>query len=195
MWVVKLGGSLHGDPRLATWLRTLVDHGGGRVVVVPGGGAFADAVRDAQVRFGFDDLTAHNMAVLAMAQSAHLLRALEPRLVLAVSDGEIGATLREGRVALWMPYTALRETFDETTTWDVTSDSLALRLAVSLHAERLTVVKACAVEPGVSLDTLSARKVVDRCFATWARGVGFRIDVLSADSIDVVRWPWVTGPA
>src|SRR4051812_27734550 len=87
MWIVKLGGSLAHDARLPRWLQMLAELGGGRVVVVPGGAAFADAVRAAQQHWRFDDLTAHNMAVLAMAQTAHLLHALEPRLVL-VSDEE-----------------------------------------------------------------------------------------------------------
>ena len=83
MWIVKLGGSLSRDARLPRWLRMLAELGRGRVVVVPGGAAFADAVRAAQGHWGFDDLTAHNMAVLAMAQTAHMLHALEPRLALA----------------------------------------------------------------------------------------------------------------
>ena len=70
MWVVKLGGSLNGDPLLAQWLELLVQLGGGRVTVVCGGGGFADEVRRAQSHWHFDDVPAHNMAVLAMAQTA-----------------------------------------------------------------------------------------------------------------------------
>ena len=48
MWVVKLGGSLTGDPLLPQWLALLAQLGGGRVTVVCGGGRFADEVRHAQ---------------------------------------------------------------------------------------------------------------------------------------------------
>ena len=72
MWVVKLGGSLNSDPVLPQWLELLAELGGGRVIVVCGGGAFADEVRRAQAHWHFDDLPAHNMAVLAMAQTAYL---------------------------------------------------------------------------------------------------------------------------
>ena len=68
MWIVKLGGSLGRDPVLKEWLDTLVALGSGRVVIVPGGGGFAEEVRDQQELWRFDDLAAHNMAVLAMAQ-------------------------------------------------------------------------------------------------------------------------------
>jgi aspartokinase-like uncharacterized kinase len=73
MWIVKLGGSLLRDPRLREWLQMLAEFGGGLVTVVPGGASFADAVREAQARWHFDDVVAHNMAVLAMAQTAHML--------------------------------------------------------------------------------------------------------------------------
>jgi aspartokinase-like uncharacterized kinase len=45
MWVVKLGGSLLGSPELPRWLDTLVKISDGKVLIVPGGGMFADAVR------------------------------------------------------------------------------------------------------------------------------------------------------
>jgi 5-(aminomethyl)-3-furanmethanol phosphate kinase len=97
MWVVKLGGSLARDPRLVNWLRMLAEFGAGRVTVVPGGATFADTVRQSQAHWGFDDLAAHNMAVLAMAQTAHMLHALEPRLVLAANDSAIRQALHGGR--------------------------------------------------------------------------------------------------
>src|SRR6185295_12503417 len=103
MWIVKIGGSLAHDARLPPWLEMVAELGGGRVLVVPGGAAFADAVRAAQSHWKFDDLTAHNMAVLAMAQTAHLFHALEPRLVMVSDEAEIVRTLHAGQTALWMP--------------------------------------------------------------------------------------------
>jgi aspartokinase-like uncharacterized kinase len=180
MWVVKLGGSLNRNPRLETWLRTLADLGGGRVAIVTGGGGFADVARDVQRQWRIDEVAAHNMAVLAMAQSAYLMRAIEPRLVIAADEDAIRATLRRGQVAVWMPYAVLREELDELTTWEVTGDSLALRLAMRLHAERLVVVKSCAVEHGHRLDLggLVEREVLDARFAQWARRADFAIDVV-----------------
>jgi aspartokinase-like uncharacterized kinase len=65
--VVRLGGSHAFSPWLRPWLAAIRAAAGG-VVVVPGGGPFADAVRLAQTAMGFDDLAAHRMALLAMAQ-------------------------------------------------------------------------------------------------------------------------------
>ena len=79
MWVVKLGGSLQSFPGLRDWVRLIAEQGGGRVVLVPGGGQFADAVRAAQRTAGFDDRTAHGMALFAMEQYGLMLAALAPR--------------------------------------------------------------------------------------------------------------------
>ena len=68
MWVVKLGGSLLGSPELKQWLDTLVTHSDGRVLIVPGGSLFADAVREAQAVSGVDDVLAQRLALLAMDQ-------------------------------------------------------------------------------------------------------------------------------
>jgi hypothetical protein len=187
MWVVKLGGSLAHDLRLPGWLEMLASHGAGRVMVVPGGGAFADAVRAAQARWHFDDLTAHNMAVLAMAQTAHLLHALEPRLVLADEEAGIRAALHSGHAAVWLPFTLLRDAPDLLTSWDVTSDSLALWLARRLNAERLVVVKAGRVPADLTIAALTANGTVDVRFDDWSRDAPFPIEVVQADAIDRVR--------
>jgi len=187
MWIVKLGGSLSRDARLPRWLQMLAELGGGRVVVVPGGAAFADAVRAAQAHWGFDDLAAHNMAVLAMAQTAHMLHALEPRLVLVSDEDAIRRAQHAGQAVLWMPTSLLRDAPDIITSWEVTSDSLALWLAQRLNAERLVVVKACEVKRPHTLRELAALGLVDGRFDQWARGAAFPIEVVECDDLERVR--------
>ena len=65
MWVVKLGGSLLGSPELIKWLALVAQHGDGKVVIVPGGGLFANSVREAQMITNVSDAVAHKMALLA----------------------------------------------------------------------------------------------------------------------------------
>lgn len=195
MWVVKIGGSLSRDPRLPHCLQMLATLGGGRVTVVPGGGGFAEGVRQAQSHWGFDDLAAHNMAVLAMAQTAQLLHALEPRLPLVQHDADIREALHAGKAALWLPLPLLRAEPDELSSWDVSSDSLSLWLARRLNAERLVVLKACTVDPTASFVELGARGVLDRRFAAWARDASFPIEVLCCNDIDRVRQGLVGGEA
>jgi aspartokinase-like uncharacterized kinase len=188
MWIIKLGGSLSHDVRLPGWLKMLAEVGGGRVLVVPGGAAFADAVRSAQAQWHFDDLTAHNMAVLAMAQTAHLLHALEPRLVLVSDEAQILRALHAGQTALWMPpHMLLRDAPDMLTSWEVTSDSLALWLARRQNAERLIVVKACTVPADLTLAELTECGTVDARFHQWATEAAFPIEVVDCEEIDRVH--------
>lgn len=187
MWVIKIGGSLHGDAALARWLDVIAQLGGGRIVVVAGGGAFADQVRTAQSRWRFDDLTAHNMALLAMAQSAQMLRALQPSLRVAAGERELRDVLRHGRAALWMPLDLIREAPDASTNWGITADSLALGLAKRLGAERLMLVKSCRVDAAASLSALGAQGVLDAAFALLAVGATFPIEVLHKGEVERLR--------
>ncbi|MFM2120234.1 MAG: hypothetical protein RL722_1702 [Pseudomonadota bacterium] len=193
MWVVKLGGSLNSDPMLRHWLTTMGSLGGGRVAVVAGGGEFAETVRVAQGRWHFDELAAHNMAVLAMAQTTLMMQSLEPALRLAGEPQEIAQVLQSGRAALWWPLAALRPELDRDTSWEVSADSIALSLARRLNAERLVVVKSCELAPGASLDELSDAGVLDRRFPEWARDADFPIDVVQREDLEQVRQRLLVG--
>ena len=181
MWVVKLGGSLNADPLLPQWLDVLTQLGGGRVVLVCGGGRFADAVRQHQAHWQFDDLAAHNMALLAMVQTAYFMRALNPALHMVTTDADAKRALRMGKAALWSPLALLTEQADAHTNWSVTSDSIALALAQRLGAEQLLVVKACTVDPSMNLEQLGAAGIVDAHFAPLAAQGGVPVQILHHD--------------
>ncbi|WP_077034790.1 aspartate kinase [Pelomonas sp. KK5] len=187
MWIVKLGGSLASDPLLPQWLELLAQLGGGRVTVVCGGGAFADEVRRSQAQWQFDDLAAHNMAVLAMAQLAYQLRAMNPALQLAGSKGDIHRVLHKGQTALWLPLELQREEADEITSWDCSSDTLALHLARQLNAERLVLVKSCAIPLQAGLAQLGEQGIIDRRFAAAAEGAAFPISLLHKEELEAMR--------
>lgn len=168
--VVKLGGSLLADPRLDEALRRLARPG---VVIVPGGGVFADAVRAAQGPLRFDEAAAHAMAILAMAQTAHLLHSRCPALRLAATPARIAATLAAGQPACWQP-TGVP---DAEVGWHITSDSLAAWLARQLGAARLVLVKAdgvpaAAVSEATDWQDWAARGWVDTAFAAMASRCG-----------------------
>ena len=177
--VIKLGGSLDRDPLLRDWLGMLLDAGGGQVVVVAGGGAFADLVRDHQAHWGFDDLAAHNMAVMAMMQSTTMIKALAPDLVLAGTTIAAARALRDRQVVLWWPRGWLRSAPDELTHWGATSDSLAAALAAKLDADRLVLVKSCPMQPGLGLAEQASRGVIDADFCRIAAASRYSIDLLS----------------
>ena len=187
MWIVKLGGSLVTSPMLPAWLDLLAQCGGGRVTVVCGGGSFADEVRRAQAHWKFGDLSAHNMAVLAMAQTAHLMHGLNPDLQLTRSKADIRRVLHNGRTALWLPFELQRDQPDANTNWEVTSDSIALDLARRMNAERLVVVKSCEIDPTANLAALSDAGVLDRRFGELAEDAAFPIDIVHHSELGRMR--------
>lgn len=187
MWIVKLGGSLNANPMLPMWLDLLAECGGGRVIVVCGGGSFGDEVRRAQAQWRFGDLSAHNMAILAMAQMAYLMHGLNPSLQLTRSRSDIQRVLHKGRTALWLPLELQRNRSTAQTNWEFTSDSIALDLAHRLNAERLVLVKSCKIDPRLSLAQLGEAGVVDQSFGALSEGADFPIDVVHCNEVGRVR--------
>lgn len=187
MWVVKIGGSLSHEPALRLWLNELCEVGGGRIVIVPGGGDFADKVRQYQSEWCFDDLAAHNMCLLAMAQYALLMQGVLPELVLATSEAKIRRALRDGHVAVWVPTALMRDTPDAMSNWDTTSDSLAAWLSTMLNAERLIVVKSCPLDRSEPLETIAAAGVVDRRFVDYVSEANYVVELFNKDHVELMR--------
>jgi len=157
--VFKIGGSLLAYPDLlASTLTAIVEASiHTRVAIIPGGGPFADAVRDADGRFHLSDHTAHWMAVLAMDQYAHLLVGMRTELTLATSEREIESAIAASRIPVVAPYRWLRDADPLPHTWDVTSDSISAWLASALRASHLVLVKPPGTSGGAVVDSYFAR--------------------------------------
>jgi 5-(aminomethyl)-3-furanmethanol phosphate kinase len=108
-----------------------------RLLVVPGGGSFADEVRRADHRFGLGDSAAHWMAILAMDQYGHLLARLAPGAALV----RHGHRLKPGRLHVLLPSAWLLDADPLPHSWDVTSDSIAAWVARAAGVPRLMLVK------------------------------------------------------
>lgn len=180
MWVVKLGGSLLGTPELEAWLEIVSRYGDGKVVIAPGGGIFADAVRKAQLLTGISDKVAHHLAVQAMDQCGVLMAGLNRKLVTAASELEIAERGWQHRGIVWLPSKMVCADEDIPTSWDVTSDSLAAWLAHTLGAEHLILVKSLRPLPSRNtfealmqddmIDTQFVNFSAERSFTTWVLG-------------------------
>ncbi|MFZ0113220.1 MAG: dihydroneopterin aldolase [Xanthobacteraceae bacterium] len=167
--VVKLGGSYAFSSDLQGWLAAIASNAGD-IVLVPGGGPFADAVRSAQPRMGFDDDAAHHMALLGMDQYGRALAALNKRFTPAASIAGIRRALRAGNVPVWSPTEMVLKRNDIPRSWEVTSDGLAAWLACRIGARRVLLIKHVDPPPDpIRIEDLVARGVVDRSFAAFLR--------------------------
>lgn len=162
--VVKLGGSLLENDRIGGAL-DIVARASRRIVVVPGGGVFADAVREAQANYQFSDEAAHRMAILAMHQSAFLLMDLQPRFVAADSLAAMRAVWRKGDIPVWLPLKMCEDDNQIPADWSITSDGLSARLAERLRGSSVVLVKSRSARPNATPFDLARDDLVDTIFA------------------------------
>jgi aspartokinase-like uncharacterized kinase len=143
--VVKVGGSLFEWPalrlQLNAWLRQL---DAGRVLLVPGGGQAAEAIRDLDRLHHLGADAAHWLAIQAMSLNAHFVKELLPAAEIVSDPCADGLACASG----WFVLDALPFfRADESTTdhlphgWQVTSDSLAVRVAACMKARELILLK------------------------------------------------------
>ena len=176
-WVIKLGGSFWSASELPRCLDRLA---GCNVVLVPGGGVFADAVRLAQKRWEFDDQLAHAMAISAMAQYGQMLLGLCDQLTSARRIDELTKMVVLGKTVVWLPDSDDMPGDGLGASWDVTSDSLSLWLAGQIGAQRLLLIKSITLSASFrSVGNLVEAGTVDHALP----------DLLEATPIEV----WVCG--
>jgi aspartokinase-like uncharacterized kinase len=134
--VVKVGGGVVLDDALKRLCTALGELGERHpLLVVPGGAGFADAVRDADRRFGLSAEASHRMAILGMEQFGWLLSELIPGAERRADLARVGA----GRTTVLLPAALPLDTLPAS--WQVTSDSIAAWVANQVGAGRLVLVK------------------------------------------------------
>jgi 5-(aminomethyl)-3-furanmethanol phosphate kinase len=182
--VVKVGGSLYDLPDLANRLRRRLSVlAEPRVLLVPGGGPTADVVRGFDRRHRLGEEASHWLALRALTVNAHFLACLLP-------EAEVVATVGQGgRWCVLEPHAFFRA--DERRAdhwphrWDVTSDSLAVRVALLAGARELILLKSAAWTVDGEWSQAARAGVVDGFFAEALRRAGslrIRVVNLRADA-------------
>lgn len=186
--VVKVGGGLlQHDGAFAHVVSALAEAQalGAKLVVIAGGGPFADAVRAADARWSLGDDAAHWMAIHAMDQTAHWIHAQLPGSALVRSPYQAGAALDTGRLPIFAPAAWLHDTDTLPHSWDVTSDAIAAYAAGATDAARLLLLKPVDGTPDTLADA-ALRRVAPR---------GLRIACVDARRPDLAACLVRGGPA
>jgi 5-(aminomethyl)-3-furanmethanol phosphate kinase len=184
--VIKVGGSLEAQPAALRRLMTTLARVGRRrwLVVVPGGGRFADEVREADRRYDLGDSAAHWMAILAMDQYGHLLARLAPGSVVADSR----CALAPGRLNVLLPSVWLRRADPLPHSWDVTSDSIAAWIAGTMKIPHLMLVKH---QDGFIGAVRGPRRIPPRARRTALRVLRGVVDPYFARALDPATGCWL----
>ncbi len=181
MIVIKLGGSL----LVSGWLLQCLDkiegeYQGRGVIIVPGGGVFANQVRQLQQEFNFDDITAHHMAILAMQQMALLISGLKPNFATIKSIVQISTAFDQHNVLIWSPDVTELDKAGIPSSWDITSDSLSAWLAKIVLAEELVLIKSAQIEENTGLEKLIDTQIVDKAFCQYSQESVFKLTIINA---------------
>ena len=200
--VAKVGGSLSRGANLRALCLLLADLGcERRLLVVPGGGPFADTVRDCDGRYGLSDAASHWMAILAMDQFGCLLLDLIPRSEPARDADAARKIALSGRVPVFMPFDLLRRTDPLPHNWMVTSDSISAWVAELVRAPQLVLLKSVDGLPDslgrdtgdsglpglVTLEQLARWEGVDPYLATILADDGLDLWIVNGDTPDRLK--------
>jgi 5-(aminomethyl)-3-furanmethanol phosphate kinase len=140
--VLKIGGSLSRGGTLEELCRKISSLGEHhRLLVVPGGGRFADQVRSAYQQYNLDETTAHRMALLAMDQYGYLLNQLIAGSSLQADLPSASQAAEPGHVAILLPSRPVFQTDPLPHSWEVTSDTIAAWVAQQTNSQRLILLK------------------------------------------------------
>ncbi|HMF33338.1 MAG TPA: hypothetical protein VKK79_18070 [Candidatus Lokiarchaeia archaeon] len=120
------------------------------VVLFPGGGAFADVVRDLDAQYNLGPDAAHWLAIHAMDSMGLLLSATCPGVAAFADIDLLRQALKFPTIAseddlpvvpLWLPYAWIKLTDPAPHSWDVTADSLAVLCGAALGVEWVGLAK------------------------------------------------------
>jgi 5-(aminomethyl)-3-furanmethanol phosphate kinase len=175
--VIKIGGSVQSNSARLSGLAATLARARRPVVIVPGGGVFADQVREAQLAHDASDRAAHLMALLAMHQMGLLLEDMQARFVAVDTLAAIRQALDSNLVPIWLPLKLAAADATLPADWSVTSDALAARLTERLRFEAVLLIKSRCVPQGPTAAELAVEGIVDPVFGKVVdrAGLAFRI--------------------
>jgi aspartokinase-like uncharacterized kinase len=190
--VLKVGGSLSRGQGLQALGREIgrlgTQH---RLLVIPGGGEFADTVRDHYRRYHLGETTAHRMALLAMDQYGCLLGDLVPDSVLVTDLLMARRVAASSQTPILLPSSLLIQADPLPHSWQVTYDAIAAWVAALVRAPRLILLKDVdglfSVDPTHNEMARLLSQIAVKELADQRGGVDDYVAIVLA-SIDVDTW-------
>lgn len=161
--IIKFGGSLIEKSRgIIRFLGDYAEEKSLTIILIPGGGPFAEAVKNISEDMSISENTAHWMAVLAMHQYGLFLASREIEIPSVESVDEIDGA---GSMCILLPYKILKADDWLPHTWDVTSDTIAAFAANKLGEKsfiKLTDVDGIIDEKGHLIEEIYVKEMIEK---------------------------------
>ncbi len=147
-WLLKIGGSLDNTGgreaeaslgALIIVIEEIADKF--QFVIVPGGGAFADFVRDESDRKNVSAVTAHIQATLAASQYGYRLVELIKRGAPAHNKSDVKKAWANNKIPVFIPYPFIVKDKSVPASWNATSDTFAAKICQYLGIKKLALLK------------------------------------------------------
>ena len=194
---IKIGGSLLDNNKLSYFLKLVVQQKK-KCVLIPGGGVFADTVRQQQQKLKFDDLTAHNLSVLSMLKVGHILKSKISKYCEIIKNTSQLSHSKKCNVFIWNPEQEIYNEKNIHTNWKMTSDTIALKVSKKINSNVLIIVKSCEIpsdktnlHPFVlnkkKVRELSKIKILDKAFPSAYVECQFPVYVISINQSEFLK--------
>lgn len=140
--VIKVGGSLTANPskleRLCAYIGEIQEQFA--LVVLPGGGDFADLVRTYDGTFDLPKEITHKMAILGIDQFGLFLSSFLKKSRPTSELEDLKQMTKHDLIPIFLPATLLFQEEPLTPSWNVTSDAIAAYVASLLPTNRVIIV-------------------------------------------------------
>ena len=183
MWVLKIGGSWITNPNLTRLLKTLDKKKKGKMIIVAGGGCFADSVRFAFKKTKMSEKIANTLALKSTEIFCSYLKDINKKLYLTTNQ-----RFRENSLNVWLPSLILSNEKSFKKNWNSTSDSVAAWLSTNIKAEGLVFIKSLKGFKKINkLGDLQKKNIIDKNTSTYLKSFKGEIKITGLDILKILE--------
>ena len=183
MWVLKIGGSWITNPKLKTLIRRLEKKKKGKIIIVAGGGCFADSVRFAFKKTKMSEKLANTLALKSTEIFCSYLKNINKKLYLTTDK-----RFKENSLNVWLPSVILSNEKSFKRNWDSTSDSVAAWLSDNIKADGLVFIKSLKKFEKINkLADLQKKNIIDKNTSTYLKSFKGEIKITGLDILKILE--------
>ena len=183
MWFLKIGGSWITNPKLTTLIRRLDKKKKGKIIIVAGGGCFADSVRFAFKKTKMSEKLANTLALKSTEIFCSFLKDINKKLYLTTDK-----RFKENSLNVWLPSVILSNEKSFKKNWNSTSDSVAAWLSDNIKADGLVFIKSLKKFEKINkLADLQKKNIIDKNTSTYLKSFKGEIKITGLDILKILE--------